>query len=199
MNKSNKISVVSANAPKVFAALARFLTEPQLAALAEEYLYCAEHGGNAEPGIVREPGVSFNPRQARVLSLLVTDGGVRDVFILRAVLYAACLVKKCSEVVAYDFLVPEDLRTLVLAVVQGDFSLPSVALIRGVIELDGLRHLHQTVYSIDQRRSLVASSEEILDLGMAHELPEWLRNKVMHAIVLQRRNIELSLAGAPQE
>lgn len=176
------------NAPKVFTALARFLPDPHLDQLAAEYFECVELGGNVEPGMVREEGVSFNPRMARVLSLLLTDGGVRDLDTLRASLYAASprAVQDSAD------LTPPELRDVVVAVWADPCTTSTAALIRGVIELDAVRHLHQTTYPGAEREAMLARVEQTIVADSLVVLPEWLRQKLGTSISLQRRQIDLS-------
>lgn len=187
-SNSNKNNVLHEKSPKVFTALSRFLDSAQLAQLAAQYAECAACGGNVEPGVEREVGVSFNPRLARILSLLVTDGGVREYDTLRAALYAASCDPRHDERRA----LPEELHALVTEVWSQAPALPSAALVRGVIELDSVRHLHQTQYPATQRHAMLACVEEDLLKDPSRALPEWLRTKLEHAISLQRRQIDLS-------
>jgi hypothetical protein len=187
MNKASQTNTLRENAPKVFAVLARYLADPHLDQLAAEYFECVELGGNEEPGMVREEGVSFNPRMARVLSLLLTDGGVRDLDTLRVSLYAA----SPRAVQDSAHLAPTELRELVVAVWTDPCAMLTAALIRGAIELDAVRHLHQTTYSVAEREEILAHTERTVLADPLSMLPEWLRKKLEHAITLQRRQIDL--------
>lgn len=182
MEHPNKTSELQQRAPKIFKALARFLDQTQLDQLAAEYFECDRLGGNVELGMVREEGVSFNPRLARLLSLLVTDGGVREFSLLRAALYAACL----SESVELEQL-PKELKSLISAVWRPDLSLSEAVLIRGVIELDTIRHLHQTAFSQPERIERIQALKRLLQRLQSGVLPEWLRIKLEHAVLLQTR------------
>jgi hypothetical protein len=145
--------------PKVFMALQRFLAPDELAALESDYQRCVSLGGNVEAGMTREEGVSFNPRLARILSIMIHDGGVRDFESLRSALCAAC----------------DSLRE------------KSSALVKGVIALDSIRHLHQTDFSEPKRQEILLGVESTLLGQLRNEMPEWLQKKLEHAIALQRR------------
>jgi hypothetical protein len=188
MKELNDTNVLQENAPKVFVALARFLSAEQLDRLAAEYCHCVRLGGNVEPGLVRQEGASFNPRLARVLSLLTADGGIRNFTTLRAAIYAAS-VGEFPEALLDE--VPVELLELVTNVSKNEFVQPDSVLIRGVIVLDTLRHLHQTDLSVQQRtEQLLALKEQLL--GKPGEIcPEWLRKKLEHAITLQMRRLDI--------
>lgn len=187
MDKASQNNILRENAPKVFTALARFLSDQQLAQVGVDYDECVELGGNAEPGMVREEGVSFNPRLARVLSLLITDGGVRNIDTLRAALYAAS-----PGALQHGWhRVPSGLRDVIVAVWSGRYTALDPAVIRGVIELDAIRHLHQTTYPVEEREAILARVELDLLVGSTLIVPEWLRQKLEHAIRMQRRRMHL--------
>lgn len=158
-NKAPAYISLLEQSPKVFIALKRFLEPDQLASLAANYQKCVSLGGNVEAGMTREEGVSFNPRLARILSIMIHDGGVRDFESLRSALCAAC----------------DSLRE------------KSSALVRGVIALDSIRHLHQTDFSEPKRQEILLGVESTLLGQLRNEMPEWLQKKLEHAIALQRR------------
>jgi hypothetical protein len=145
--------------PKVFIALKRFLEPDQLTSLAANYQECVSLGGNVEAGMTREEGVSFNPRLARILSIMIQDGGVKDFELLRSALYAAC----------------------------DNSAVSGSTLVRGVIALDSIRHLHQTDFSEPKRQEILLGVESTLLGQLRNEMPEWLQKKLEHAIALQRR------------
>lgn len=53
--------------------LSRLYGEAVAAQIAGDYCVAADLGGNLEPALPREEGVSFNPRIARVVSLVVQE------------------------------------------------------------------------------------------------------------------------------
>jgi hypothetical protein len=155
-------------APKLFVALKRFLTAQQLDSLAIDYSICAQNGGNFEAGMSREEGVSFNPRLARILSILIHDGRVRDIITLRAALYAGAASGSREGA---NLKVPSELKDAV-----------SQEVIKGVIALDTIRHLHQTNFSSQERDEILSKFNTC-----PGDTPEWLQKKLEHAILLQRR------------
>lgn len=158
-NKAPDTPSLPSDSPKVFTALKRFLGPNQLASLAADYQRCVSLGGNVEAGMTREGGVSFNPRLARILSIMIHDGGVREFDQLRSALYAAC---------------------------AGSLADSSV-IVKGVIALDSIRHLHQTDFAESKRLEILDTAQSELLSQPGNDLPEWLRKKLEHAIALQRR------------
>jgi hypothetical protein len=127
---------------------------------------------------------------ARLLSLLIVDGRVRDFDTLRAALYAASRDSGLSGNEGVIEGIPQELADTVSAVWSRSSDNPTASLIWGVIELDSLRHLHQTDYSYVNRLAMIAGLERLLCEEAALPLPEWLRKKLEHAITLQRRHAE---------
>jgi len=70
-----------------------------------------------------------------------------------------------------DLKVPSELKDAV-----------SQEVIKGVIALDTIRHLHQTNFSSQERDEILSKFET----GQGNT-PEWLQKKLEHAILLQRR------------
>lgn len=187
MTNSGLIDKVGSGAPKVFSILGRFLEPANFEQISADYQRCAELGGNTELGFVREDGASFNPRLARVLSLLVSDGKVSDPAILRAALYAATRVVFSGT--RLEGFVPPELLRVVETVGDTSYAIPEAALIRGVIELDAIRHIHQRNLSVAERVEMLADKEKLLQTGFLALLPAWLRGKLEHALALQLRNL----------
>ena len=185
MSYNSKTSKLGEIVPKVFARLERSIDQVGLTQIIDDYLICAERGGNLEPGMAREEGVSFNPRLARILLLLEADGGVRDSLVLRAALYAA---SSCDEACAQQAAdIHPELSELVQEARSSTPSTATAALIRGVLELDTVRHIHQTTLSPDKRSEMLMHAELMHRRIVQAQAPEWICTKLSHAIALQRR------------
>jgi hypothetical protein len=199
--------------PKVFFALQRFLKTAELAAVRADYKRAHDAGGNTEQFLTREEGVSFNPRLARVLSILVKDLGVHDPLVLRAALYSAALDSAAldsaalcngdavsehtpvSSDVVHALLGPaeqslaepnRELEALVLAVCAKD-SDSRAQTIRCVLALDTVRHLHQSTRSLSQRSAVLHHAELLLREACSASIPQVLREKLEHACIQQKR------------
>ncbi len=189
MSYNNKTSKLGEIVPKVFERLGRYIDQVELSRIMDDYRLCCELGGNHEPGMQREEGVSFNPRLARILLLLVADGGVRDSKVFRAALYAAALcVSKLPERSLWQQAqkISVELAAEVQAALRSTPSTSTAALIRGVIELDAVRHIHQTTLASREREAILMLAEETLKQIVRAQAPEWICTKLGHAIVLQR-------------
>jgi hypothetical protein len=161
-----------------------------LAQLASDYRRCVELGGNLEHAIEREEGVSFNPRLARVLSILIADGEILDWGVLQRALYGATLLNIDLEVRANTL--KEELKDLtglvaslldeVLRLDRSD-NIEALTLL-GVVLLDDIRHLHRAKICEDARASLLKQHQD-LSLRIAARTPEWLDCKLKHAVRLQ--------------
>lgn len=61
--------------------------------LDEAFTWCMQNGGIDEHDFIREAGVSFNPRPARVAIILMKEEGVQDLDILTAAVLSSCADK----------------------------------------------------------------------------------------------------------
>lgn len=163
---------LEADSPKIFHALGRFLAPEALEEVATYYQQAARLGGNIEPKQKREQGVSFNPRIARVLSILIHDCSVTDLLTIKSAIRASVMEQgvELREVSASL----EALEPL---------SEQRMALVRGALALDTVRHLHQCRYSSDETSQILARAERLLETLEG----EALALKLRHAIGLQRR------------
>ena len=150
-------------------------------------------GGNEEPGLTREEGVSFNPRLARVVSLLLEERGSE---VTEHEVAAAMWSLVAKEVPELATLNPEvsDIVKKVRAYLLNGSSNASVAAIIGVRELDTIRHLHMTTRSIDERRTYLNDLKSSALLASTSPISQTLKKKIEHAIVMQERclNAEVS-------
>lgn len=189
---------LASDSPKIFHALGRFLDTAQLAQLERDYIQAQARGGNTEPLARRAEGVSFNPRLARVLSLLIHDGGVRDLMTLRAALYGAVLLSGASfqrtqiETQQFEFSREQELIEIVEKIRTGVGDDPVASRIHAVIALDDVRHLHQSSLELSEQELVLeyasARAEELARFSDVGELVVKLR----HAVVLQRRRAQAS-------
>lgn len=182
-------STLANDSPKVFHALARFLSPEELALVGSDYAFADAHGGNRELRLSREVGVSFNPRLARIVSILIHDLGVRDLSTIRAALYCAVFDSGCGIPVNVDANppVPLELHSLVSATTGEALAHGGSGAIRAVIALDSIRHLHQGEWSDGEREDILAQAEQIARALAGSQQESVLIAKLSHAITLQRR------------
>lgn len=126
-------------------ALSRSLTLDDRQLVEHATLFALENGALTELDFERQPEVSFNPRPARIVLILLNDAGVRDSKTLAAAALAT-LEEPCLN--AAQTLFNQALCKLALSanlppqqLLKENFE-PSVALIALALWLDRARHLH---------------------------------------------------------
>jgi len=152
---------------------------------AHHYAVVADLGGNDELGVAREEGVSFNPRIARVLSLVIQYCDEITPHVLRVTAYSTLPV---------DVEVPTEFRSDVVAVREATPLSPAwVSCITLALMLDRVRHLHMTEIPVGEKESILSAvaSSPLLTPGVGS--PENLRLKVLHGLAMQRRRIKMDV------
>ncbi len=165
------------DAPALVTLLERAFGEGCIDLVSADYEQAALAGGNIEPnGLVREEGVSFRPRLARIATLLIQEVPGLRLHTVRAALHAA---------------VPSSAPVATTAESQSEACAVQLA-----IQLDTTRHLHMTQLDPKGRGRALAAAEELLSRAHADAPLETLRQKLLHAIKLQRRNLGVSDTGS---
>lgn len=167
--------------PGVFGILTRLLGEESLRLLAQDYELVVLHHANYEPAVIRDEGVSFNPRVGRVLSIVVQDGGLQGQDAIRSAIYA------CAPRLAP----PDELEPLGSEARNLLSTEPIPNTIQLALELDFIRHLHMTTYSNEDRQKLLTERAQSTLLARLGKGSPSLFQKVAHAITLQQRRLEL--------
>jgi hypothetical protein len=188
------------DSPKVFFALARFLNPDELGLLEDDYLRVRHQGGNIEPFAQREAGVSYNPRLARILSILVHDLAVRDLRTLRTALYAALILKTCEHTPLgntkgrwSEIVNQHDSAGVIELLSQLEHSMcrdPVSAMIAGALVLDNVRHLHQSRSTVAERREVLQGAQQWVRAIELCGASRDLMLKLRHAITLQQRRVD---------
>ena len=139
---------LSKDSPSLYSHLRRHFSPAELELGESIYSLCFNHSGPEFPEVSREPGMSFNPRPARVAEIILKEAGIKDIKLA----YSAMLS-----------LVPENKRTDFQGIFQ---TSPAVDL---AIALDDLRHFHMR-----KDRLLTAEGNErfkaVLSQPIAQEL-----------------------------
>jgi hypothetical protein len=180
---------VRTKAPGLTFKLERRFSAAIIDELDRHYAAVEEAGGNEELGLTREEGVSFNPRIARVASLLLEERG-KDVTAndIAAAMWSL-VTKEASELVTLN---PEvsDLVQLVRGDLLQASSHTRIAAIIGVRELDTIRHLHMTTRSLDEKRAYLNALKTSTLLAPSSAISQTLRKKVEHAVAMQERCLD---------
>ena len=178
--------------PNVFTALRRAVTQDECERIAAVYRNVDSYGGNHEYEVVREEGVSYNPRLARVVSILLSDGAVRDESVFVTALWSALVYDAdvfCGGKQATS--VPEEMLSQIEQVINDPLAQPRYAVIRASLDLDRIRHLHISCLSYEDRLRAIESVESLYGEALLAVLPEQLCAKLHHACMLQRRRLKL--------
>lgn len=169
--------------PGLAGSLGRLYGKDVVAQFAHDYCEAADHGGNAELGVAREEGVSFNPRVARVVSLVIQDYDNITPHVLRVVAYST---------VPLDGDVPVELRSDVSAVRDVTPESPKwIKCIALALMLDRVRHLHMADIGSDEKERMLTSFGSSAILAPEAGSPENLRLKLIHSIDMQLRRLHI--------
>ena len=160
----------------------RYFDSATAETLAEDYFAAASRGGNHEDGVIREEGVSFNPRLARIVTVLLRDGGLRDPWMVRVAIYGA-VSSTGGSLEGIDAQLTSDVALLMREPREGQPWYTTIAL---AYLLDRVRHLHMTTLTGSAREEILRSVEQLpIVSGDSEGNP--LLVKVRHAITLQRK------------
>lgn len=171
--------------PGLVGSLSRLYGSNTVTQMGVDYCAAADLGGNVEVGLPREEGVSFNPRIARVVSVVIQDCEGVDPRMLRVAVYSTIPTEKVEAV-------PAELLSDVVAVRSSSGESPTW--IQGIslaLFLDRIRHLHMIEMSDVERMSYMKEVKSLPMLSAHPGAPENLRLKVIHAIDLQTRRIAI--------
>ena len=173
--------------PGLFAKLSRTLDPCTLQQLSKDYQQAGAVGGNLEVGIVREEGVSFNPRIARIVSIVLQDGGCNEPITLRAAIYAT--IPAMPDILGDDDgaikgLINELRKDLVDATMDGRARILALA-----IELDSIRHLHMSALSLIEKREVLEYAARLAEYGAQAVLSAKLSKKLAHGVSMQSNRI----------
>ena len=173
----------SQECPGLASSITRLYGSEVASQIAQDYCLAADLGGNVEPALTREEGVSFNPRIARIVSLVIQDCEAVSPAMVRVAVYSSVSSEHVESL-------PSDIVSYVKGVNSGSPDSSSwmlgVSLAR---VLDRVRHLHMISVAHEQREALlkeVVSSPLLLPNS---GVPERLRAKVLHAVDLQSRRL----------
>lgn len=126
------------DAPKVFRLLSQRVTEDELLILCAKYTHQFSTSGHSENPIEREQGVSFNPKTARLIEVLIKELDESD-----SEVFASCM--ELSEIG------PSEIRDLLKS---EDSSVGSERIVLAYL-VDLTRHLHMTSYNQSQREDFI--------------------------------------------
>jgi hypothetical protein len=163
--------------------LTRLYGEGVVSQISEDYSAAADLGGNLELALPREEGVSFNPRIARVVSLVIQECDSVGLTLLRSAVYS------CVDNDRINDIPPEvgcEVKEIKTASLQSPAWAQGVSL---VLMLDRVRHLHMVTSTHDEKGAYLDEVRASMLLRPESRAPERLRMKVQHAVDLQARRL----------
>jgi len=163
--------------------LTRLFGEPVISQISSDYCVAADLGGNLEFALAREEGVSFNPRIARVVSLVIQECESVDLALLRAAVYSCVANERMNDI-------PHEVLSCVEEIRAATSESPSWA--QGVslaLMLDRVRHLHMMATALDEKGAYLDEVRASPLVRPESGAPERLRVKVLHAVDLQARRL----------
>ena len=186
----NSIHDLPDELPRVFITLRRFLSEKQYREIVREYCAVDELGANIDRETIREDGVSFNPRVARILSILLRDAGCRDCAVLVSAIWSCIAYDITFKGIESHFLdVPSEYRASVDAVIGTPRQDSSTACIRAALDLDRIRHLHISSLEYSKRGEVLEAIGVTYTENLLAKLPRALYDKLLHARSMQHRRL----------
>lgn len=169
--------------PGLSGSITRLYGQEATTQIAQDYCVAADLGGNVELGLTREEGVSFNPRIARIVSLVIQDCDSVNPAMVRVAVYSS---------VSGDLMapVPSDIASDVMALKVVSPQSPSW--LKGLslaLTLDRVRHLHMIEAPLDEKATYLQEVGCSALVVPGSGAPERLRVKVLHAVDLQSRRL----------
>lgn len=160
------------DSPKLWFLLHRTLDAAEIPEIVKSYQTSVLKGAAKEHPVIRSEGVSYNPKPARILDLLIREGGIKDVALLKSALEEMC----------------DELRT------EPKKVAPIVEL---AILLDKLRHLHMSSLTHEQQLSEALMVQAKLENHLADFTENELYKKTVtilnKTLARTRRNLNSAL------
>jgi hypothetical protein len=162
------------DSPALWGTVNGWLSAAELERLGTLYRVIMSEGGLDTPGIIREVGVSFNPRPARVAGIVVTDAGLRTGSAIGAV-FELCRAPSNDEKSEHT----QPVRGLLRGERCND---PAAIAIAAAFALDDLRHLHMTDLTVAERKQRAVAIDTNIPRQLRQSLPTKLRARVEAAL-----------------
>lgn len=184
-------SLLVVEAPALRGAVLKLFGALAISAIASDYERVAAHGGNVEVGLVREEGVRYNPRIARISLLVLDEGGIRELGHLRATIWST--LRDAHRLADLE---DRDIREVAECVLSGDDSEQAlIHTIRAAIALDTVRHLHMTALEMADKRAYLSSKAIRSLVKQDSSAASNLDRKLQHAVTMQERLLANSGEG----
>jgi len=179
------MTILDEQCPGLVVLISQYLGASSLPLIATDYELAARGGGNTEPGLSRDEGVSYTPRLARVLSILLKDHQSRDVGTLRAALHVAADSRgRATELLEESLRVGHEGATPDTRAEKLNRELLAIDI---AVALDAVRHLHMSSLDTSSKMQVLAHAESVAARAPEDVSPQVLVTKLRHAVSLQAR------------
>ncbi|MDZ4787070.1 MAG: hypothetical protein SGJ02_13435 [bacterium] len=171
LGSSDKISRFEEHCPKTFRAIAKTLALENRGESTEKLIYFYQELWQSDAfdefPIVREKGVSFNPRQGRICDLLLNEGKYSSVRPLLLALLSSARIEKISGKTIEEYIL--DVQKIIHICTQY-CNLPMDPTLRDLVLahwIDLVRHLHMTAIEKNSRIEIFAKIRASLNLDFS--------------------------------
>jgi hypothetical protein len=171
------------DSPALYGSVRKRFAESQVRVLVGEYLEAVTAGANRELDFSRPEDASFNPRIARIASLVAHEGGMDDFSALRAVLWS-CVPGRMSVALA-------EFPTELLEVKEAVYVERLAKTILAAAHLDRLRHIHLSSTSQELQKQVVQQTSDAMAAGLLSDVASTLETKLRHVIAMQLRRLDV--------
>ena len=159
------------DSPGLLGLVRQFLREDEVKQLAEVYCEACRCGALNESSVVRQPGISYNPRPARICQILINECSEKGLRVLGAAMYA-CAARNGESGSAFveEWQIASRVRMEISNYRDGHrFELTEVEeAIFLAVKLDELRHMHMTPLPEEHKRDVYRQVKEKLVPSIVH-------------------------------
>jgi len=168
---SNLTGDIWQDAPALAVKLSGIYSADQCSIIFRIFNEVSKRGGSNEGPVLREEGVNFNSRPARIAQIIMSESHEKDVDLLIIAMQATVDVPAGSE---------ESFPNLL--------ELPGI--VAGALLLDGVRHMHMSTQTRDVITNRLKNASEVVKKLAADQLAPELVTKIEHAIDQQERRLK---------
>lgn len=196
-------SLLATSSPGLLATLQRVFSAEEVSLLSEDYGLVVNAGGLSEDPVIREEGVSYNPRPARIATIVLAETPHPELHAIRLALWSTIGASRMSdapECIAADLrmvrsILEESSKLVSQETREGgsliEVNTSSVVEVLLAVQLDTVRHLHMTTLSPEARERVVETSEAMVrkveQIVASVTVVQTLIKKLQHSISQQRR------------
>ncbi len=160
---------------------------PEFLLLTDIFNFSFNNGGNEDELVPREPGVSFNPKAARIAQQLITSADERSPLTLGAAMLFVASSELKNQAPQYERFAPIVEATDAIFQCRTESAAPEAIAIAQTAALDDVRHLHLSTRNAEQRARLLDHARAMLALTSREKRYAKIPPLLTHAIFQQER------------